>query len=43
MLDLRANNKFAFILTISTNIENQMEVCQQSMAKLKKENPLPGN
>ena len=43
MLDLRVDNKFAFILTISMNIESQMEVCQQSMAKLKKENPLPGN
>ena len=36
MLDLRADNKFAFILTVSTNIESQMEVCQQSTAKLKK-------
>ena len=43
MLDLRADNKFAFILTVSTNIESQMEVCQQSTAKLKKKNPLPGN
>ena len=43
MLDLRADNKFAFILTVSMNIESQMEVCQQSMAKLKKESPLPRN